>query len=571
LTRGAPRGITTRQGMPASRAASASAAPWLPDEWVTTPAAASPPASDSTALAAPRNLKAPVRWKGSALKNRRAPARRSADDEVRTGVRRAQGAMRRAAARMAARSGSAGGAALTARFYHGRWSRRSPLCGARGRCLLPPRPAAGISLARPHGGPRVARTQGRRARGSMWITCADCGSVQVVPDLPLRTIAECHRCDRLLDRHAATSLGLSMASAAAMLLLLPFAAFHPILESTIRNLVFDESRLITSVPVIYREVWFPFAFGFLFFALLFPALRALFLVVVLASLHWGWSFPLLGRLFRWNQELRIWSMTDVVVVAGVATYFRAAAPADVEIQIGAWCYVAAAALAFLADRALDHRRVWNAILPDLASASAAPAAAPGVSCGVCELTATGRRSGEPCPRCGSRLERDVTRRYVPSLVCLAAAVPLAVPAYSYAVMVNDQLTGLWELTILGTVQLLADQGLWILGVVLLVAGVVIPFVELAGFTWLLARVRFPNRSGLIARTRTYRVLRDLVRWPMVIPFIAATSAPIVDFPGLDDIITGPGATPFFLFIVLLMLTVRLFEPRLMWKAAGELA
>lgn len=403
----------------------------------------------------------------------------------------------------------------------------------------------------------------------MRITCADCGSVQLIPHLPPRTIAECHRCDRLLDRHAATSLGLSAASSAAMLLLLPFAAFLPLLESTIRNIVFDESRLITSVPVIYREVWLPFALGFLFFALLFPALRALFLVVVLGALHWGRGGPVLGRLFRWNQELRMWSMTDVVVVAGVATYFRAAAPAEVEVKIGAWCYVAAAALAFLADRALDHRRVWNAILPDLPSAPAALPDAAIVSCGVCELASTGRRRGEPCPRCGSRLQRDVTRRFLPALVCFAAAIPLAFPAYSYAVMVNDQLTGMWELTIVGTVQMLADQGLWLLGAVLLLAGVVVPSLELAGFTWLLARVRFPTRTGLIARTRAYRMLRDVVRWPMVIPFIAATAAPIIDFPGIDDIVTGPGATPFFLFIVLLMLIVRLFEPRLMWKAAGE--
>jgi paraquat-inducible protein A len=216
--------------------------------------------------------------------------------------------------------------------------------------------------------------------------------------------------------------------------------------------------------------------------------------------------------------------------------------------------------------------VWNAILPDLPSAPAAPAAradAAIVSCGVCELAATGRRRGEPCPRCGSRLQRDVTRRVLPALVCFAAAIPLAFPAYSYAVMVNDQLTGMWELTIVGTVQMLADQGLWLLGAVLLIAGVVVPTLELAGFTWLLARVRFPTRIGLIARTRAYRLLRDVVRWPMVIPFIAATAAPIVDFPGIDDIVTGPGATPFFLFIVLLMLMVRLFEPRLMWKVAGE--
>ena len=136
-------------------------------------------------------------------------------------------------------------------------------------------------------------------------------------------------------------------------------------------------------------------------------------------------------------------------------------------------------------------------------------------------------------------------------------------------MVNDQLTAVLEHTVIGTVQLLADHGYWQFGVVVLLAGVAIPIVELVGLIWLLARVRFPNRHGLVMRTRVYRVLHRLVRWPMIIPFIAAIAAPIVDFRGIDDIVAGPGATPLFMLIALIMLAVRLFEPRLMWKTAGE--
>lgn len=397
----------------------------------------------------------------------------------------------------------------------------------------------------------------------MTITCADCGSTQLLPELPPKSVAECYRCDRVLDRRAATSLGISLVASTAVLFLLPLAALLPFLQSTIRNLVFEESRLIGSVAVIYREVWFPFAFGFLFFVLVFPALRALALVVVLGGLRLGWTSPFLGRLFRWNQELRIWSMTDVVAVAGIATYFRAAVPAEVEVLPGGWLFLAVAAMALVSDLTLDHRRVWNAILPD----RAAPPGSPVAACRVCELAVAEGRRGRPCPRCGALLAEDSRRWLVPSLVAVAAAVPLAWPAYEYAVMVNDRLTGVWEHTVFGTVELLAEQGFWQLALVILLAGVVVPAVEIAGFAWLLARVRFPTRRGLVGRTRFYRLLRALVRWPMVIPFIAATAAPIVDFPGLDDIIAGPGATPFFLLVGLLILTVRLFEPRLMWQAA----
>jgi paraquat-inducible protein A len=153
------------------------------------------------------------------------------------------------------------------------------------------------------------------------ITCADCGSTQTIPDLPARGTAECHRCDRTLEHRSGAGIGTSLAFSAAILVLLPPAVFLPLMGSTIKQLVFGESRLVSSVPVIYSEVWFPFAFGFLFFAFLFPALRALLQVVVFGALRFGWRIPQLGRIFRTSEELRLWSLTDVVVIAGVIAYY----------------------------------------------------------------------------------------------------------------------------------------------------------------------------------------------------------------------------------------------------------
>jgi paraquat-inducible protein A len=401
----------------------------------------------------------------------------------------------------------------------------------------------------------------------MTITCADCGEMQYIPELSPGATAECHRCDRQLARHSRTGLGLTLACAVLVLLLLPPAFLLPLMNSTIKELVFQQSRLVTSVPVIYSEVWFPFAFGFFFFAFLFPALRALFQVFVLGTLLLRVPLWQRGRMFRWSEELRMWSMTDVVIIAGVVAYLRASISADVAVRSGAYFYVAVAVIAFIGDRALDRRSTWNAILPDREELPDHRLP----SCDVCEIAVDYRRAGDPCPRCGSRLNRNIAPRFAPALGAVAAAIPLCLPAYSAAIMVNDQITGVLEHTVLGTVQLLADRGYWQFGVVVLFAGVAIPALEIFGLLWLLARVRFPKKRGLVVRTRVYRILHRLVRWPMIIPFIAAIAAPIVKFHGLDDIVAGPGATPLFVIITLLMLAVRLFEPRLMWITAGEQA
>lgn len=399
----------------------------------------------------------------------------------------------------------------------------------------------------------------------MTISCADCGRLQTVPEVPPGASFSCVRCDRALGRRSLTGSDFSFACAIATFLLLPPAVFMPLLDSSIKNLLFEESRLVSSVGTIYHEVWFPFAFGFLFFAFLFPALRALFQILVLASLRFGFGLWQRGRIFRWSEELRIWSMTDVVVIAGFVAYFRASIPADVDVRIGAWCYILVATLVFVGDRTLDRRAIWNAIHPDSNEAPSRHIA----SCDVCELAATARRPGDPCPRCGSRLDRSIAPRFIPAVAAIAAAVPMTLPAYAAAIMVNDNLTGVIEHTVIGTVQLLADRGYWQIGVVVLVAGVAVPVVELIGVSWLLARVRFPERHGLILRTRVYRILHRLVRWPMIIPFIAAIAAPIVDYRGIDDIVAGPGATPLFMLIALLMFAVRMFEPKYMWRTAGE--
>src|SRR5207237_3004710 len=81
-----------------SDAASATACAWFPDEKAATPRDRSASASDEILLYAPRNLNAPPRWRFSALRYTRAPARESSVREVTTGVRWATPSSRRAAA-----------------------------------------------------------------------------------------------------------------------------------------------------------------------------------------------------------------------------------------------------------------------------------------------------------------------------------------------------------------------------------------------------------------------------------------------------------------------------------------
>src|SRR5262249_18449448 len=98
--------MTSVHAAPAWRAAIAVAWPWVPDEYAMTPRAISSGVSEKTMFAAPRILNAPPVCRFSHLKTAEVPDSESKVRDVRTGVRRAIGAMRAAASSMLGRVGA---------------------------------------------------------------------------------------------------------------------------------------------------------------------------------------------------------------------------------------------------------------------------------------------------------------------------------------------------------------------------------------------------------------------------------------------------------------------------------
>src|SRR5713226_6064773 len=89
--------MQTTARMPASRAASATAWAWLPEETAITPRFFSSSLSERILFVAPRALKAPARCRFSHLKKTSRPATSLNEREVTTGVRWTRPAMRAAA------------------------------------------------------------------------------------------------------------------------------------------------------------------------------------------------------------------------------------------------------------------------------------------------------------------------------------------------------------------------------------------------------------------------------------------------------------------------------------------
>jgi paraquat-inducible protein A len=81
-------------------------------------------------------------------------------------------------------------------------------------------------------------------------------------------------------------------------------------------------------------------------------------------------------------------------------------------------------------------------------------------------------------------------------------------------------------------------------------------------------VRLRRGTGLVDRTRLYRIVEAVGRWSMIDVFMISILTALVQAGTLATIIPGPGVLSFCAVVILTMLAANSFDPRLMWDAAN---
>ena len=148
---------------------------------------------------------------------------------------------------------------------------------------------------------------------------------------------------------------------------------------------------------------------------------------------------------------------------------------------------------------------------------------------------------------------------------LVAAGYLLYPVANYFPMSIDiQLGQVKQHTIASGLEQLVSAGLWPLAVLIFCASIAIPLLKLIGMTWLILSARQGSRRRLLLKTRLYRVIREIGRWSNIDVFTIAIFLPLMQFSGLVSVRAASGAPAFLAVIVLTMLAVHLFDPRLIW-------
>jgi paraquat-inducible protein A len=189
-------------------------------------------------------------------------------------------------------------------------------------------------------------------------------------------------------------------------------------------------------------------------------------------------------------------------------------------------------------------------------------------CGLLSRPAPGEEEGR-CPRCDAELAFRKPASLQRTWAYLVAAAICYVPANVLPVLTTTTATGSESDTILQGVVLLWSPTGWPLSLIVLVASIMIPSAKILALAYLLITVHRGSIRNNGQRVRLYRTVELIGRWSMVDVFVDAFTAALVQLQPLMSVSPGPGLLFFAAVVVLTMLAVESFDPRLIWDPSSE--
>jgi paraquat-inducible protein A len=152
---------------------------------------------------------------------------------------------------------------------------------------------------------------------------------------------------------------------------------------------------------------------------------------------------------------------------------------------------------------------------------------------------------------------------------LFAAAICYVPANVLPVLTTTTAAGSDSDTILQGVVLLWSPTGWPLSLIVLIASIMIPSAKILAMAYLLITVQRGSIQNNAQRIRLYRLVKFIGRWSMVDVFVDTFTAALVQLQPLMSVEPASGLFFFAAVVVLTMLAVESFDPRLIWDSVSS--
>jgi paraquat-inducible protein A len=189
-------------------------------------------------------------------------------------------------------------------------------------------------------------------------------------------------------------------------------------------------------------------------------------------------------------------------------------------------------------------------------------------CGLVSRPAAGEEEGH-CPRCGKHLEfrkKDSLSRTVAYLI---AAAICYIPANLLPIMTSVTISHRESDTIMQGVVLLWSPTGWPLSLIILFASILIPSAKIGALLYLAFTVKRGSLKTPGQRVRMFRVVEAIGRWSMVDVFVVTFTAALIQLQPFMSVEPAAGLFFFTAVVVLTMLAVEEFDPRLIWDPTSS--
>ncbi len=403
--------------------------------------------------------------------------------------------------------------------------------------------------------------------GRRIVECEHCATLHERMPIESGAIATCTRCGYVLYRQSGVSLQGWLALVVGALVIFVIANCFPIAHLNLQGLTVDAS-LPGALWMTWHQGHEVLAIMTGLFGFWLPLTQLLFLLWALMAIH---SRRLPGDFnygLRFFHLVESWSMIPVLMLGILVAIVKFSGLATLTVGPALWAFAILTFLLTGISRLTAHRLWGYAEDAGLVQISGPNVSMdkPVASCGACGFVQNIAPGSDTCScnRCNARihLRKPDSAARVWALVIAAAIV--YIPANILPVMRVRTAAGESAHTILGGVIELWHLGSWDLALIVFVASLVVPLTKLFALTVLMLNRHWRGRTIQRQRTRLYELIEFIGQWSMLDVFVVILMSAMADFPGISQVIAGPGAASFGMVVILTMLAALSYDPRRGW-------
>ncbi len=190
--------------------------------------------------------------------------------------------------------------------------------------------------------------------------CEFCDHLHRERELAHGQKAFCSACGGLLYRSIENTLERTLAFALAALVLFLIANLSTFMLFSLEGQA-QENTIFSGVVGLWAGGAQALALLICFTTIAAPLLSLVVLIYVLLPLRLGRQPPGVAAALRFIEAIGTWAMLDVFMLAVLVSVVKLGMMAKIEIEVGAWAFVAMMVTMTAASSSLDPRAVWKRV------------------------------------------------------------------------------------------------------------------------------------------------------------------------------------------------------------------